>query len=210
MSLQGGVGTRSILQTSTQDSERSRLPLFALFVDCVYQLMQQQPCEFEYSDTMLLWLYACAAGQSPLGSLLGQDVAEYHKLQKVTASLADFASRRTALFNNTAYHPISSASPPPLSTSTAPGKLIYWQQLHDPSDEWSQLSVQSALYDMSQEQGAINVWSRLHHAEMLALHAEICELKGQVEPARSATLRAAETKVEATVTATDGSSHPLE
>lgn len=54
---------------------RQEAPVFLLFLDCVWQILRQFPCSFEFSESFLVLLFEHAYA-SQFGTFLGNSTAE--------------------------------------------------------------------------------------------------------------------------------------
>lgn len=54
---------------------RQEAPVFLLFLDCVWQILRQFPCSFEFSESFLVLLFEHAYA-SQFGTFLGNSEAE--------------------------------------------------------------------------------------------------------------------------------------
>lgn len=54
---------------------RSEAPVFLLFLDCVWQILRQFPCSFEFNELFLVTLFEHAYA-SQFGTFLGNSAAE--------------------------------------------------------------------------------------------------------------------------------------
>lgn len=54
---------------------RQEAPVFLLFLDCVWQILRQFPCSFEFSESFLVLLFEHAYA-SQFGTFLGSSTAE--------------------------------------------------------------------------------------------------------------------------------------
>jgi len=78
---------RGASKGSSLDEERS--PIFGLFVDCVWTIMQQFPNEFQFNETLLLALLdQLMAGKT--GTFLGNCKAEREQYRESTMNVWDY------------------------------------------------------------------------------------------------------------------------
>uniref|UniRef100_A0A914WJT4 Myotubularin phosphatase domain-containing protein n=1 Tax=Plectus sambesii TaxID=2011161 RepID=A0A914WJT4_9BILA len=103
-------------------------PTFLLFLDCVWQVYQQFPCSFEFTEEFLIFLFEHAYA-SEFGSFLGnceKEKAEYG-IKKSTVSLWSFVNNPDVLqkFFNALYEPNES----PLWPCVAPQSIMLWERL---------------------------------------------------------------------------------
>ncbi|XP_026050888.1 myotubularin-related protein 9-like [Carassius auratus] len=105
---------------------RSEAPVFLLFLDCVWQILRQFPCSFQFNENLLIMLFEHAYA-SQFGTFLGNCVAERVKLQlsQKTVSLWSWVNRPQELqrFLNPLYEPNNLVIWP----SVAPQSLLLWE-----------------------------------------------------------------------------------
>ncbi|XP_031437877.1 myotubularin-related protein 9 [Clupea harengus] len=105
---------------------RGEAPVFLLFLDCVWQILRQFPCSFQFSEgfLVLLWEHAYA---SQFGTFMGNCAADRAKLKlpQKTVSLWSWVNRPEELerFTNPLYEPNSLVIWP----SVAPQSLLLWE-----------------------------------------------------------------------------------
>lgn len=108
---------------------RQESPVFLLFLDCVWQIWQQFPCSFEFSEDFLILLLEHAYS-SQFGTFLCNSDQErkYHKLQDRTVSLWSYLNRPAVLseYLNPMYDP----NPAVIWPSVAPQSLSLWSGLY--------------------------------------------------------------------------------
>jgi myotubularin-related protein 9 len=109
--------------------QRQESPVFLLFIDCVWQIWQQFPCSFEFSEKFLITLFQHAYS-SNFGTFLCNSEAERHKCKVTerTVSLWSFLNRPEVLqdFMNPMYEPNQAVIWP----SVAPQSLTVWTGLY--------------------------------------------------------------------------------
>uniref|UniRef100_A0A8C2D7F2 Myotubularin-related protein 9 n=1 Tax=Cyprinus carpio TaxID=7962 RepID=A0A8C2D7F2_CYPCA len=105
---------------------RSEAPVFLLFLDCVWQILRQFPCSFQFNENLLIMFFEHAYA-SQFGTFLGNCVAERVKLQlsQKTVSLWSWVNRPQELerFLNPLYEPNNLVIWP----SVAPQSLLLWE-----------------------------------------------------------------------------------
>ncbi|XP_077076369.1 myotubularin-related protein 9 isoform X1 [Siphateles boraxobius] len=105
---------------------RSEAPVFLLFLDCVWQILRQFPCSFQFNENFLIMLFEHTYA-SQFGTFLGNRVAERVKLQlsQKTVSLWSWVNRPQELerFLNPLYEPNNLVIWP----SVAPQSLLLWE-----------------------------------------------------------------------------------
>uniref|UniRef100_A0A0N5AB60 Myotubularin phosphatase domain-containing protein n=1 Tax=Syphacia muris TaxID=451379 RepID=A0A0N5AB60_9BILA len=103
-------------------------PVFLLFLDCVWQVYQQYPCSFEFTEAFLIFLFEHAYA-SEFGSFLGNNEKEKARLniKKCTVSLWSYVNNPEILrsFVNVLYEPNDAV----LWPSVAPQSLTFWDRL---------------------------------------------------------------------------------
>ncbi|XP_035380057.1 myotubularin-related protein 9 [Electrophorus electricus] len=105
---------------------RSEAPVFLLFLDCVWQILRQFPCSFQFNEHFLVMLFEHTYA-SQFGTFLGTTAAERVKLKlsQKTVSLWSWVNRPQELerFLNPLYEPNSLVIWP----SVAPQSLLLWE-----------------------------------------------------------------------------------
>ncbi|XP_045182820.2 myotubularin-related protein 9-like [Mercenaria mercenaria] len=108
---------------------RQESPVFLLFLDCVWQIWQQFPCSFEFSEDFLILLFEHAYS-SQFGTYLGNCDQERRnlKLENRTISLWSYLNRPEVLagYLNPMYDP----NPAVIWPSVAPQSLCLWNGLY--------------------------------------------------------------------------------
>ncbi|GFN86881.1 myotubularin-related protein 9 [Plakobranchus ocellatus] len=108
---------------------RQESPVFLLFIDCVWQIWQQFPCSFEFSEKFLLTLFQHAYS-SQFGTFLCNNERErmHNKVADRTVSLWSYMNRMEILqdFMNPMYEPNATVIWP----SVAPQSLTVWTGLY--------------------------------------------------------------------------------
>ncbi|GFR98384.1 myotubularin-related protein 9 [Elysia marginata] len=109
--------------------QRQESPVFLLFIDCVWQIWQQFPCSFEFSEKFLLTLFQHSYS-SQFGTFLCNNERErlHCKVADRTVSLWSFLNRMEILqdFMNPMYEP----NPAVIWPSVAPQSLMVWTGLY--------------------------------------------------------------------------------
>ncbi|KAH9491937.1 Myotubularin- protein 9 [Bulinus truncatus] len=130
--LQAGHPFRTRCNKSAYAITKHRLesPVFLLFIDCVWQIWQQFPCSFEFSEKFLVILFQHAYS-SNFGTFLCNNEAERNKckLAERTVSLWSYLNRPEVLqdYMNPMYEP----NPTVIWPSVAPQSLIYKLNVSD-------------------------------------------------------------------------------
>ncbi|VDK42562.1 unnamed protein product [Anisakis simplex] len=104
-------------------SPTSDAPIFLCFLDCVWQIYQQFPCSFEFTEEFLIFLFEHAYA-SEFGSFLDKYQME---VKKRTVSLWSYVNNPEILrtFVNALYEPNDSV----LWPSVAPQSIMFWERL---------------------------------------------------------------------------------
>ncbi|XP_052764225.1 myotubularin-related protein 9-like [Mya arenaria] len=108
--------------------QRQESPVFLLFLDCVWQIWQQFPCSFEFTEDFLILLFEHAYS-SQFGTFLCNSDLERRclKLESRTVSLWSYLNRPEVLgrYINPMYDP----NPMVIWPSVAPQSLLLWNGL---------------------------------------------------------------------------------
>ncbi|XP_008578088.1 PREDICTED: myotubularin-related protein 9 [Galeopterus variegatus] len=101
-------------------------PVFLLFLDCVWQILRQFPCSFEFNESFLIMLFEHAYA-SQFGTFLGNSESERCKLklQQKTMSLWSWVNRPSELSKFT--NPLFEANNLVIWPSVAPQSLQLWE-----------------------------------------------------------------------------------
>ncbi|XP_036169027.1 myotubularin-related protein 9 isoform X2 [Myotis myotis] len=101
-------------------------PVFLLFLDCVWQILRQFPCSFEFNENFLIMLFEHAYA-SQFGTFLGNNESERCKLklQQKTMSLWSWVNRPSELSKVT--NPLFEANSLVIWPSVAPQSLQLWE-----------------------------------------------------------------------------------
>lgn len=85
-------------------ADQDRSPIFLQFVDCVWQLLQQNPKVFEFNEKLLLTIvnnmYTCQFGTFLYNNEMERDK---HECKQKTLSLWSYVNSRRAEFKNPTY-----------------------------------------------------------------------------------------------------------
>uniref|UniRef100_A0A8C3A889 Myotubularin-related protein 9 n=1 Tax=Cyclopterus lumpus TaxID=8103 RepID=A0A8C3A889_CYCLU len=105
---------------------RQEAPVFLLFLDCVWQILRQFPCSFEFSESFLVLVFDHAYA-SQFGTFLGNSTAERAKLSlpEKTVSLWSWVNRPQELERLT--NPLYEANSLVIWPSVAPQSLLLWE-----------------------------------------------------------------------------------
>ncbi|XP_041105820.1 myotubularin-related protein 9-like isoform X1 [Polyodon spathula] len=101
-------------------------PVFLLFLDCVWQILRQFPCSFQFNEHFLILLFEHAYA-SQFGTFLGNNAFERRKLKlpQKTVSLWSWVNRpqETEMFLN----PLFEANSLVIWPSVSPQSLLLWE-----------------------------------------------------------------------------------
>ncbi|XP_061668048.1 myotubularin-related protein 9 isoform X2 [Syngnathoides biaculeatus] len=105
---------------------RHEAPVFLLFLDCVWQILRQFPCSFQFGEAFLVLLFEHAYS-SQFGTFLGNSAAERAKLSvpEKTVSLWSWLNRPQELERLT--NPLYEANGLVIWPSVAPQSLLLWE-----------------------------------------------------------------------------------
>ncbi|NXM07457.1 MTMR9 protein, partial [Tyrannus savana] len=109
----------------SNSKQKWEAPVFLLFLDCVWQILRQFPCSFEFNEHFLIMLFEHAYA-SQFGTFLGNNESERAKLKlpQKTMSLWSWVNRKEELtkFQN----PIYEANSLVIWPAVAPQSLQLW------------------------------------------------------------------------------------
>ncbi|KAK0396939.1 hypothetical protein QR680_001918 [Steinernema hermaphroditum] len=104
-------------------------PVFLCFLDCTWQIYQQYPCSFEFTEEFLIFLFEHAYA-SEFGSFLGNSEKEKRDngVKKRTVSLWSYVNNPEVLrtYVNALYEPNESV----LWPSVSPQSIVLWERLY--------------------------------------------------------------------------------
>uniref|UniRef100_A0AAQ5ZQV6 Myotubularin-related protein 9 n=1 Tax=Amphiprion ocellaris TaxID=80972 RepID=A0AAQ5ZQV6_AMPOC len=105
---------------------RVEAPVFLLFLDCVWQILRQFPCSFEFCESFLVLLFEHAYA-SQFGTFLGNSAADRSKLSlpEKTVSLWSWVNRPQELERLS--NPLYEANSLVIWPSVAPQSLLLWE-----------------------------------------------------------------------------------
>lgn len=105
---------------------RGEAPVFLLFLDCVWQILRQFPCSFQFGEAFLLLLFEHAYA-SQFGTFMGNCAADRakQKLSQKTVSLWSWVNRPEELERFT--NPLYEANSLVIWPSVAPQSLLLWE-----------------------------------------------------------------------------------
>jgi len=154
------------------DSERS--PVFSQFLDCVWQIKEQFPNEFEFTDgflqTVLHHSTSCR-----FGTFLYDNDCERkgHQVQRQTISLWTFINNNLHAFKNPLYNPSGEAYIKPFISdrSLEIWKSVYcFQSDYDSQYQYNKLFSEAKMAQLYQENQLLT--ARLRHLEALVAQTQ--------------------------------------
>jgi len=109
--------------------KREHSPVFLLFLDCVWQIMQQFQCSFEFNEDFLILLLDHAYG-SEFGTFLGNSPKEMDQLgfAQKTTSLWSYTNRPEVL--EECMNPVYEPNEKVIWPSVAPQSLELWESVY--------------------------------------------------------------------------------
>ncbi|XP_073442477.1 myotubularin-related protein 9 isoform X2 [Dendrobates tinctorius] len=110
----------------SNSKQRWEAPTFLLFLDCVWQILRQFPCSFEFNERFLVTLFEHAYA-SQFGTFLGNNDFERNKLKlrQKTLSLWSWVNQPNELHKFT--NPLYEANGLVIWPSVAPQSLLLWE-----------------------------------------------------------------------------------
>ncbi|XP_030345549.1 myotubularin-related protein 9 isoform X3 [Strigops habroptila] len=154
----------------SNSKQKWEAPVFLLFLDCVWQILRQFPCSFEFNERFLIMLFEHAYA-SQFGTFLGNNENERSKLKlpQKTMSLWSWVNRSEELikFQN----PLFEANSLVIWPSVAPQSLQLWEGVFL---RWNR---PSKFQDEAQEE-MINIikYNKQLQAKVNALRRQIAEM----------------------------------
>ncbi|XP_008936297.1 PREDICTED: myotubularin-related protein 9, partial [Merops nubicus] len=155
----------------SNSKQKWEAPVFLLFLDCVWQILRQFPCSFEFNEQFLLLLLEHAYA-SQFGTFLGNNESERSKLKlpQKTMSLWSWVNRAEELskFQN----PLFEANSLVIWPSVAPQSLQLWEGVFL---RWNR---PSKFLDEAQEE-MINIikYNKELQAKVNALRRQLAEME---------------------------------
>ncbi|XP_009465642.1 PREDICTED: myotubularin-related protein 9 [Nipponia nippon] len=155
----------------SNSKQKWEAPVFLLFLDCVWQILRQFPCSFEFNEQFLIMLFEHAYA-SQFGTFLGNNENERSKLklQQKTMSLWSWVNRSEELskFQN----PLFEANSLVIWPSVAPQSLQLWEGVFL---RWNR---PSKFLDEAQEE-MINIikYNKELQAKVNALRRQLAEME---------------------------------
>ncbi|XP_050008115.1 myotubularin-related protein 9 [Alexandromys fortis] len=146
-------------------------PVFLLFLDCVWQILRQFPCSFEFNEHFLIMLFEHAYA-SQFGTFLGNNESERCKLklQQKTMSLWSWVNRPSELSKFT--NPLFEANNLVIWPSVAPQSLHLWEGIFL---RWSRSS--KYLDEAYEEMVNIIEYNKELQAKVNILRRQLAELE---------------------------------
>uniref|UniRef100_A0A8D3D5K3 Myotubularin related protein 7a n=1 Tax=Scophthalmus maximus TaxID=52904 RepID=A0A8D3D5K3_SCOMX len=115
------------------DPPKEVSPIIDQFLECVWQLMEQFPCAFEFNERFLIaihgHIYSCL-----YGNFIGNNQRERIEVRERTHSLWSYLWMNRADFINPLYRPDHSQTQGLLRPSTAPYCFKFWRGLYNHFD----------------------------------------------------------------------------
>jgi len=133
------VGRRApnLTQTQTNDTQYEASPIFLQWVDCVYQVVMQYPCAFEFSSKFLIYVLD-AVSSSFFGNFFynSEKEREDADIRALTPSLWLVIQSKKKYFSNLLYRPPSPELanvrryPIVLLPDISPQKIRFWSEYY--------------------------------------------------------------------------------
>lgn len=151
--------------------QRWEAPTFLLFLDCVWQILRQFPCSFEFNERFLVTLFEHAYA-SQFGTFLGNNEFERNKLklQQKTLSLWSWVNQPNELHKFT--NPLYEANGLVIWPSVAPQSLLLWEGVFL---RWNRSS--KYLEDAYEEMIHIIEYNKELQVRVNALRRQLAELE---------------------------------
>ncbi|XP_061099970.1 myotubularin-related protein 9 [Conger conger] len=151
-------------------------PVFLLFLDCVWQILRQFPCSFQFNEHFLVLLFQHAYA-SQFGTFMGNNAAERVKLKlsQKTVSLWSWVKRPQHMerFLNPLYEPNGLVIWP----SVAPQSLLLWEGVFL---RWNRSS--KCVDEACEEMVHIIEYNKDLQAKVNALRRQLAQLETQDSP----------------------------
>ncbi|KAL7987196.1 hypothetical protein Chor_006115 [Crotalus horridus] len=128
----------------SNSKQKWEAPVFLLFLDCVWQILRQFPCSFEFNYHFLIMLFEHSYA-SQFGTFLGNNENERSKLKlsQKTMSLWSWVNRPEEL--NRFKNPLFEANSLVIWPSVAPQSLQLWEGTSSPS-RFGGLKISDSLF----------------------------------------------------------------
>lgn len=171
--LQAGHPFRHRCAQSAYSNSKQKweAPTFLLFLDCVWQILRQFPCSFQFNERFLITLFEHAYA-SQFGTFLCNDEYERSrlKLQQKTLSLWSWMNQPTELHKFT--NPLFEANGLVIWPSVAPQSLQLWEGVFL---RWNRPS--KYLEDAYEEMIHIIEYNKELQVKVNALRRQLAELE---------------------------------
>jgi hypothetical protein len=131
-SVAAPLGSNAAATSGTSTKEEA--PIFVQFLDCVWQIMQQFPLEFEFNEAYLITivdeLYSCKYGTFLANSERSQRMLN---LRQTTASLWSYMNHSSMRpsYLNPLYQPAFVNNDSFIPASASPNKVQFWDSLYN-------------------------------------------------------------------------------
>lgn len=151
--------------------QRWEAPTFLLFLDCVWQILRQFPCSFEFNERFLVTLFEHAYA-SQFGTFLGNNEFDRSrlKLKQKTLSLWSWVNQPNELHKFT--NPLYEANGLVIWPSVAPQSLLLWEGVFL---RWNRSS--KYLEDAYEEMIHIIEYNKELQVRVNALRRQLAELE---------------------------------
>ncbi|XP_075716989.1 myotubularin-related protein 9 [Rhinoderma darwinii] len=155
----------------SNSKQRWEAPTFLLFLDCVWQILRQFPCSFEFNERFLVTLFEHAYA-SQFGTFLGNNEFERNKLKlkQKTLSLWSWVNQPNELHKFT--NPLYEANGLVIWPSVAPQSLLLWEGVFL---RWNRSS--KYLEDAYEEMIHIIEYNKELQVRVNALRRQLAELE---------------------------------
>nr|XP_013808888.1 PREDICTED: myotubularin-related protein 9-like [Apteryx mantelli mantelli] len=155
----------------SNSKQKWEAPVFLLFLDCVWQILRQFPCSFEFSEHFLIMLFEHTYA-SQFGTFLGNNENERSKLklQQKTMSLWSWVNRPQELSKYK--NPLFEANSLVIWPSVAPQSLQLWEGVFL---RWNRSS--KFLDEAYEEMVTLIEYNKQLKAKVNALRRKLAELE---------------------------------
>ncbi|XP_040283110.1 myotubularin-related protein 9 [Bufo bufo] len=155
----------------SNSKQRWEAPTFLLFLDCVWQILRQFPCSFEFNERFLVTLFEHAYA-SQFGTFLGNNEFERSKLKlkQKTLSLWSWVNQPNESHKFT--NPLYEANGLVIWPSVAPQSLLLWEGVFL---RWNRSS--KYLEDAYEEMVHIIEYNKELQVRVNALRRQLAELE---------------------------------
>uniref|UniRef100_A4IHQ8 Myotubularin-related protein 9 n=1 Tax=Xenopus tropicalis TaxID=8364 RepID=A4IHQ8_XENTR len=171
--LQGGhpFQQRCAQSAYSNSKQKWEAPTFLLFLDCVWQILRQFPCSFQFNERLLITLYEHAYA-SQFGTFLGNNDYERNKLKlsQKTLSLWSWVNQPSEI--NKFLNPLYEANGLVIWPSVAPQSLQLWEGVFL---RWNRSS--KYLEEAYEEMAHIIEYNKELQVKVNALRRQLAELE---------------------------------